>query len=57
MKITICYNVTNNTKTGAGKLWPGGNERPGSIMCPNQLETHRKPDPKPKTTVVNIIKI
>ncbi len=37
MKIATCYNVTHNTKTG-------GNERPVSIMCPNQLEIHRKPE-------------
>ncbi len=44
MKIATCCNVTHNTKTGTGKLKPGGNEIPVSIMCPNQLKTRRKPD-------------
>ncbi len=37
--------MSHITQTGNGKLRPGGNERPVSIKCPNQQETHCRPRP------------
>ncbi len=37
-----------------GKWGPGGNERPESIRCPNQFETHRRTDPTHRKVMTNI---
>ncbi len=58
MRITTCYNVTNNIKTGTGKFEGEVEMRDQQASCaPTSWSLIANLTPKPQNTVVNIIKI